>query len=217
MEPPHFAFKELFTHMIGEIAKAICDRPNETPQQRLTRIQAASHMVLELRPRDVIECILAGQMVMFHELITDSVHETLRGQVDTLRRATRSTIVSLNKAFLQTLVQFEHYQARRADGMREATEASPTSDPAVAQEPQSEIDPVELAMSGRYNPSREQIAACQANPEAMAALEAGDAAGFARALGVEYPSEAYLTAALEDDVFTGKQRPKSNGHARPSR
>ena len=46
-----------------------------------------------------------------------------------------------------------------------------------------------------YQPSPEVIAACRANPEAMAALNAGDAERFARAMGIDNPSEAYLAAA----------------------
>jgi hypothetical protein len=39
------------------------------------------------------------------------------------------------------------------------------------------------------------VAKCQANPEAMTALAAGDPARFARALGIAAPGEAFLEAA----------------------
>lgn len=45
--------------------------------------------------------------------------------------------------------------------------------------------------------SREAIAACRANPVAMAALEAGDARGFAQALGIANPDPRFLTAAAQ--------------------
>jgi hypothetical protein len=219
MEPPHFAFKELITHVIGDIAKAVCDRPNESPQQRFTRIQATTHMMLELRPRDVIEAMLCGQTVMFHEMLTDSVHETLRGQVDTLRRATRANIVAISKAFHQTLERLEHYQARRADGMREATAQTPkpVPEPLIDLPPEHEAEPAAPATPAQFIPSPDQIAACRANPAAMAALDAGDAAAFARALGIDQPSQSYLTAADKGSVFNETVRSKSNGHAHPSR
>jgi hypothetical protein len=44
-------------------------------------------------------------------------------------------------------------------------------------------------------PTPEDVANCRANPEAMAALAAGDPARFARALGVDQPGEAFLAAA----------------------
>jgi hypothetical protein len=54
--------------------------------------------------------------------------------------------------------------------------------------------------------SSERIAACLANPAAMAALKANDPAAFARALGVE-PSEEFLAAAAAlDSPFTQKWR-----------
>jgi hypothetical protein len=46
-----------------------------------------------------------------------------------------------------------------------------------------------------YQPTDEAVAKCQANPVAMTALAAGDPVGFARAMGIEAPSEAFLAAA----------------------
>jgi hypothetical protein len=54
--------------------------------------------------------------------------------------------------------------------------------------------------------SSESIAACMANPAAMAALKANDPAAFARALGIE-PSEEFLAAAAsKTSPFTQKWR-----------
>jgi DNA-binding FadR family transcriptional regulator len=53
-----------------------------------------------------------------------------------------------------------------------------------------------------FHPSAAAIAACRANPEAMAALDAGDPERFARAMGLDAPSDAYLAAAgAEGSVF----------------
>jgi hypothetical protein len=46
-----------------------------------------------------------------------------------------------------------------------------------------------------FRPSEQTIAACLANPEAIAALNAGDPLGFARAMGVAVPCDDYLKAA----------------------
>src|SRR5882757_7389802 len=112
MDPqPQFGFKELFTHVIGDVAKAVCERPNESKQHQFMRTQAAIHMILDLQPRDMIEAMLSGHTVMFHALVTDSIHDTLQGQVDTMRRPTRANIVALDKAFHTNLSRLEHYQA----------------------------------------------------------------------------------------------------------
>ena len=77
-------------------------------------------MILGLLPRDVIEAMLAGQAVMLHAVMTDSIHSTLRGEVDTMCRGTRANIVALNKAIDMNIDKLEQYHARPSEGTREA-------------------------------------------------------------------------------------------------
>jgi hypothetical protein len=240
MDPqPQFGFKELFTHVISEMAKALCERPEESRQLQITRIQAATHMILGMRPRDVIEAMLAGHAVMFHALITDSIRDTLQGQIAEMRRGTRINIVSLNKAFHMNLVRFEQYQARPSQGSRDggaqgqtagtpdlirtqpgtaqpqpirAQSAQPSRAAAAPiqrppfQPPPAQTPPVRTPLEypaglpNAFVPSAADIAACQANPAAMAALEAKDFERFARAMGVDAPSEAYLEAVGRQSI-----------------
>jgi hypothetical protein len=315
-------FKEMITHVISDVAKAVCERPGESRQQQIARTQAATRMVLNLRPRDVLETMLSGQSVMLHAVLADSIRDSLLGEIDVMRRGTRSNIVALNRAFHMNINRLDQCQRRPSQGTREASEGagapnaggplghvpqaevcrdgvsrmghspdealpgehlpngvlasgvlasggSPTgglrdellpcgtlpggalqaqkeatrkeaiqkeasqreafqrtsghgevprqsgaialplvdatlaqpqpgfSRPADAagQKPVAPASPPLANGSARYRPSPEQIAACQANPEAMAALAAGDAGRFARAMGVQHPSEAYLAAA----------------------
>lgn len=246
---PAFGFKELFSHVIGDMANAVAERNGETQQRQFVRSQAAVHTIMGLLPRDVIEALLAGHCIMFHEVMTDSVHETLRGEVDTMRRGTRSNLVALNKAFTGNLDRLERYQLRPSEGRRDAAETQPavsqakpdivdpTPQPAaaapttIAREPPAVAAPVSrpTAVPARtqaeprdvpaqnqtrptppspaaaaipFRPSPEAIAACRTNPEAMAALDAGDPERFARALGIDQPSQAYLAAAaVPGNVF----------------
>jgi hypothetical protein len=242
MQPQQqFGFKEMYTYVLGETARAICERPGENQQQRLLRTQAATHMILGLRPRDVTEAMLACLTVMFHALLTDSVHDTLQGQIEDTRRATRVNIVSLNKAFHMNLGRLEHYQARLSQGTRDGseeaarveTEAEDRAEPSTAEAavhgaraPAATAMPVRMAPPigptpseveetlATFVPSAAQIAACRANPEAMAALETGDAERFARALGIDQPSEAYLEAAAGLPV-DGKARGDGGRHGQP--
>jgi hypothetical protein len=211
---PAFGFKELMTHIVGDVAKAVYRRNGETQQDQVTRSQAAAHTIMGFQPRDGIEAILASRCLMFHELTVDSVRETLRGEPDTTRRATRANIVALDKAFGDNLTWLERYQSRPADGTREmekapmstgaaetaelvAREPAETDTPAAqvppAQQPAPEPSFAETELHLTASP--EAVAACRANPEAMAALEAGDAERFARALGVDEPNGAFLLAA----------------------
>jgi len=57
------------------------------------------------------------------------------------------------------------------------------------------VVPASDEIAAIYRSTADASAARHANPEAVAALKAGDAAGFARAMGIEQPSEAFLAAA----------------------
>jgi hypothetical protein len=217
MEPtPDFSFKDLFAHIIGDMARAVSTRDGENQQQQLTRSQSAVQTVLHFTPRDAIEAMLAGHCMMFHEVIVDAVRKTLHGEQDTQRRGTRANLVSLDKCFGDNLARMERYRSRPAEGIREAPEAeqvaaiaetdiadrvarhaaqpTPTAGKPTAARAKNQPQPIAI--------SPEIIAVCRANPKAMAALDAGDAAGFALAMGVTKPSEEYLAAAAgRPDIF----------------
>jgi hypothetical protein len=234
-----FGFRQLFSHVVGDMAKAVCERKGESEQQQFARSQAAVHTIMSFLPRDVIEAMLAGHCVMFHAVMTDSIHETLRGEIDTMRRGTRSNIVALNKVFCGNLDRLERLQSRPEEGRRDM----PVTQPAQAQ-PETRIAartpaplpdapavtpdvPRQTAVETPASPAQastpsaapaawddhahqaspEEIAACRANPEAMAALDAGDPLRFARAMGIDMPTEAYLAAAAaEGSVFNRQSR-----------
>jgi hypothetical protein len=225
---PAFGFKELFTHIVGDMAKAICARNGEAEGQKFSRSEAAVHMIMAFLPRDVIEAMLAGHCVMIHELIVDGVRHTLLGEIDTMRRASRAGIVALDKTFGNNLTRLERYQLRPAQGQRDAMPAEVAA-AVAAQEPVTAPVPqaAEAQAAGQtlpaavreefhaagtqaaarparvappltpmpMSPTAAAIAACKNNPEAMAALDAGDPVRFARAMGLEQPGEAFLAAA----------------------
>lgn len=212
---PEFGFQQLFSHVVGDMAKAVSIRNGESQQQKLDRTQAAVYMVMGFLPRDAIEAMFAGHCVMFHELLVDTFRLALMGEMESLRRATRTSLVSMDKAFRENLTSLERYRMRPSDGRRDAAAATdiPLVDPVKRTaelspkpaEPRGdrmpaappEMAPVQAAASVPESglPSAEAIAACQANPDAMAALEAGDPIRFARALGIEEPNEEFLAAA----------------------
>ncbi len=245
--PPAYGFKELFTHVIGDMARAVCERNGETRDQQVVRSQATVHTIMGFLPRDVIEAMLAGHCVMFHELMLDSVRDTLRGEMDTLRRSTRNNIVAMDKAFGNNLARLERYQNRPSEGRRDARETQPVSaaDPVDAQ-PDAEAHAERIGQAATrpessaartpaapptktglvhparrnepsarpltkaaivFTPSPEAVAACRANPEAMDALNAGDADRFARAMGIDLPGPAYLAAASHQTGIFVRQAP----------
>lgn len=225
---PAFGFNDLFTHVVGEIAAAVCERSGETAQQQFARSQAAVHMTVGFLPRDVIETMLAGHCVMLHETMLASVHDTMLGEADAMRRSTRSAIVAMNKEFNNNLGHLERYQSRPSLDRRTETRpaaarpadagstAPKPASPAARPAPETPVPPAEMQAETAdpvgqqapdrlvqndpsagmdFHPSPAMVEACQNNPEAMAALAAGDPARFARALGISNPDEAFLAAA----------------------
>jgi hypothetical protein len=197
-----FGFKDLLTHIVSDMARAISERMGETSQHQFTRTQAAAHMIMGFLPRDAIEAVLAGHCVMFHEVMTDSIRDTLRGEMDSYRRATRNNIVALDKCFGNNLERLERYQARPAQGRRDEPDALPVD--AIGEveitertpRPEPQSPPRAAKKPPTFQPSPEAIAACRANQAAMIALQSGDHAAFARAMGIDEPSAAYLAAAM---------------------
>jgi len=241
---PVYGLKQLLTHVIGDMAKALAERHGETTADKIARTNAAVHMIVGFLPRDVIETMLAGHCVMFHELIVDSVRHMFLGEPAADRRSSRGGIVAMDKCFANNLERLKQLQSRPARSNPEAAEATaavsadqpieamvaaatketaarkaaptgrapleaaapaPDTRTPGAQTPgdQTPGNPVAPAAHGAsladptisFTPSKATIAACEANPAAMAALEAGDPEAFARAMGVASPSEEYLAAA----------------------
>jgi hypothetical protein len=236
-EQPTFGLKELFTFVIGDMAKAMCERKGESREQQFARSEAAVHMIMGFLPRDAVEVLLAGHCVMLHEVMTAAVHDGLCGDAVT---NTRSVVV-LNKAFNDNLDRLERYRQRPAEGARDAPEPPPVTDAPAApvesaarpvsagpnraarrQAARAETRAAAAARAGSrqtgpvppcaprnaspqaahhpestnfHQPAREAVATCRANPAAITALAAGDPDRFARALGIDRPSAAFLAAA----------------------
>lgn len=118
-----FGFQELIAHLVGGVAKAVSERHGESQQQQFERTQAAVHMVMAFMPRDAIEAMIAGHCVMFHEMMVDSVRDTLPGESTPARRAVLGSIVAMDKAFGDNLARLERYQRRWAKGRSDASDA----------------------------------------------------------------------------------------------
>jgi hypothetical protein len=222
-------FKELFTYVITSMVKALCERPGDSREQQFIQAQATSRMVLAFTPRDTVEAMLAGHCVMLHEMMVESIGETLRAEPGPTRRSTRSAVLSMDRAFGKNLANLLRYQKRESQGTRDAPQtvaAEVPNEPDIAdrvrrhreqadREPNAaapapvptpgNATPRSEAATG-FHPSRADVAACSANTDAMAALNAGDAARFARALGVKEPCAEYVAVASAQMTEMNKRR-----------
>ena len=115
-----FGFKDLYHHLVGEMAKAVSERPGESASQRLRRTEAAVHMIMGFLPRDVIELMIAGHCVMLHEVMADSFRHVFASQPDAARRASIGGIVALDRCFRDNQTRLEQAKLRRSEGRRDA-------------------------------------------------------------------------------------------------
>jgi hypothetical protein len=120
---PAFGLQELLTHLVGGVAKAIGERHGESRQQQFDRTQAAAHTVMAFMPRDAVEAMISGHCVMLHEMMVDSVRDTLRGEATPAHRAARGRIVAMDKAFGNNLARLERYRRRQAAGRLDVPDA----------------------------------------------------------------------------------------------
>jgi hypothetical protein len=127
------SLQEILTHVISDMAQSVAVRAGESEQQRSARAQYAAQTILAFLPTDVIEAMIAGHCVMFHEMIVDNtVQATLRGEPDAARRATRSSIVAMDKAFGNNLIRLRQHRARRAEAAAKTPPAAALNETEIA-------------------------------------------------------------------------------------
>jgi hypothetical protein len=173
---PTFGLTELLTHLIGAVANAVSERDGETQHQRLARTLAAAHTIMAFQPRDAIEAMLAGHCVMFHELIVDSVHVTLRGEEPATRRATRGGIVAMDRAFSNSLARLERYRKRQAKISEEARAETEIGDRVQRQEPTSGVAAGAAGRQASSAPETVSTVLQYPSPGTIATRHAGDPA-----------------------------------------
>jgi hypothetical protein len=119
-----FSVKDVVTHVIDDIAKAISEHQGEGKQNQSVRAGVATTMIQDFHPSDVVQVMLAGQCVMFHAVMTKSIRETIPGELETTRQATRSNIVAMNKTFHMNPDRLDRCQMQAAAGQPVAPDAA---------------------------------------------------------------------------------------------
>jgi hypothetical protein len=114
---------EHLAHIIGDIANAVSERAGEPLERRRLRAEAAALTIGAFAPRDVIEVMIAGHCVLFHELIVDAVPDALRGETEVTRRTAQRGLVAMDRAFGNNLTRLERYRKRVAEEAGELEDA----------------------------------------------------------------------------------------------
>ena len=218
------------SHVIGEMAHALGDRPNGTAPQRARRIEMAHDTIIAFRPADAIEAMIAGHCVMFHELIVDSVQDTPRGEAAAVRRQHRSNIVAMDKAFGNNLARLNDYRARYAEVAPDASATPSCAETDIAERIRRHVAPLSdrpLPEAAR-TPFPRPVAVAQAKSELPAAAGTVDPTGFdpdgadpsqfAKVMSVRPPDESVLRGASASVVGLGAseaadRQPQSHAYA----
>ena len=187
---PYLSLRDVVAHVVGDMVEALCDRPGESPQQRIARIEATTHTIMAFQPGDALEAMLAGRCVMFHEMIVDGVHDTLNGESARAQRATRSGIVAMDRAFGNNLTLLERYQSKPAEASPDAQPAGMESDIADRVRRHQSQSPVQWPRASAQGPSVGTMDA----PDGADAVRMAKLPG-AEARGVDRPVGDYLAAA----------------------
>lgn len=209
---PTFGPDDVLAHIVGDIAQAVCERPGETPRQQVIRSQVAVQTMMEFQPRDAIEAMLASHCLMFHEMIGDSVHVTLRSEEAMTRRATRAGIVAMDNAFGNNLARLERYRAPHADAHPAGTRAeTDIADRVRRHQAASETRSRASDLTAPTAPEPGSSVLHYKAPEttaysrAISPLNATDPGGLPHALGGNHPGEAYPEAATRQTAGLNRQ------------
>jgi hypothetical protein len=205
---PTVSLLDQVCHIIRDAAEAVSFRTGESASEQQFRLLVATHSVLAFKPRDTIEARFASSCVVFHELIVHTARTTLCGEAEPKRRGPSYNVVALDRRFGNNLGLLKQYQMRQAADAPDSqtVPAEPaTAKPAEIHTETQIADRIRRHRSQtpttsgrpavRSFTSPEAYAECLANPEAMAALDAGDPERFAKALGIKEPLDGYVEAA----------------------
>ena len=116
MSATGFSFEQLATHLLQGFVEALPCQEGETEARAMTRTRTTIFSIMAFLPRDALEMMLSGQVVMHNALIQDSARDILRGQTEALKARTKSTAVALSRLMLAHLGALHRAQARPAEG-----------------------------------------------------------------------------------------------------
>ena len=92
--------------MLQVLAQSLCARPGDRAATREARTRQMVHTVLGFEPRDGLEYMLSGLAFGHFHLILDSMRDALRGELDTIKAKTKTTVVSLDRSMLSLVKEF---------------------------------------------------------------------------------------------------------------
>jgi hypothetical protein len=154
--------------------RAICDRPGDTAEQRESLTRQMIHCTMGFEPRDGLEYMIATTVFGHYQLILDSMRDALRGQMDSVKANTKTTMVALDRAMLsfnrEMRVLRQRPLAPWAEEAQRQGEAAAAAAPQATNEAAGELSTPPDALAAAA------IAAVAADPTAPVAADPAPAA-----------------------------------------
>ena len=140
--------KTIIDEFLQVAARAICDRPADSPAQRESRTRQMVYSTMGFEPRDGLEYMLSVMLVGHFNLLLDSMRDVFQGQMDQIKSRSKTTIVALDRALLAYAKELRICAGRplaagtyvvRADDAIAEREAADVMVPGVVPESPAEI------------------------------------------------------------------------------
>jgi len=124
-EPAAHPYVPSMNELCLGVMDAVGGQPGDTPARTASRRRAIADTMSSMLPLDPLETMLAGQCVMFNEVIRDATGDLLHGQTEDIKLRVRPQICSTGRTLLATLTKLEQVQARAAVKFAPQKQAAP--------------------------------------------------------------------------------------------
>src|SRR5580658_7919104 len=115
------------------VMDAVSNQPGDSPARIASRRQAVADTMSSMLPLDPLETMLAGQCVMFDQVVRDATSDLLHGQTEDIKLRVRPQICGAGRTLLAILTKLEQIQARAAVKFGTQAQAAPArTEPARA-------------------------------------------------------------------------------------
>ena len=139
-----FADTSVAQFMLHGLITSLGRGPDETQQQRALRALEITSSTLAFQPRDPVEMLLAGLVVMHARLIQDTARDLVIGQDRVLITRTKSTLAALDRAVLGFLRELRVAKKRKIDDWAETDPDAPMDPTLEAPEDNPPTHPAEV-------------------------------------------------------------------------
>jgi hypothetical protein len=136
---PAYAYHPAMNELCRGVMDAVGHQPGDTAARSARREQMAADIMSSMRPHNPLETMLAGQCVMFDQVVRDATSDLLRGQTEEVKLRVRPQICGAGRMVLAFLAKLEQSQARTEAKLP----AQPKATPAAAEPARPVAKPVQ--------------------------------------------------------------------------